>query len=1263
MSFLDKADLNLLQYALAQGWLQQSDVVSTLNTHKARYEAQQKYHTGFLHQISGQGKLTLDGETHSFHCTPMLYRARDWKPWGTHHLLLDSEGLPLESIAPPETDRKTLLQWIHPDASPGQSCVFDPDFSHQLWWGPQSHFWFPEHTQHPLPNGPTDILTADAHYFFLADRSKGEIRVYTHAEGKPECIDVLTIREQPSTLALSMVFDGQQLHINSQLNSTLISYNPQTQQSEKRELGLGPLGNMRYLSNHPNHLALIVRKPHPALVLLDLAQDELHDPIALPGDLYTNKDAAPIDLMAFHGERNHLVILNVDSDSARQTPQLLQIHPFESQPIARHALPHHPLPDSLSFARMNPAFALRDVSIWELLIEAGLLSPERYNALQAEFEQFNQTRESLNSDPAQDMEQDAAPTHSSHASHSAHLTDSHHVTDSTRPASPAGPADPTDPADSNRPSKTARQVQSAPAPCPNPHLTAAPPKPPDHCPLCDHRLMGLWDCPVCGYAVINPIRQSHRAIASYQVNHGLPPGHFILPDPERHRVLILDHHHQVQREIDITAPFVLHLGHHEDGDFLCCDPRDHALWRTDSKGNPVWHWQNTLENAPPLQRPTLATALHFADHRGYLIVDRGNQRVLVSNEAQDIHLELKAPLGELQLGDPVHAQFTPQQHYLVTFEHGLVSYNTAGQPQHHYRQDDYHWETLCFAEALDNGDLWVVDAGKHEFMALDAHGVIQQRFFYVRSHFPPHMQLKTPQFLSRLATGELLLSDGELVIELLIAQKQLRWHSALKDLKLRSTPSATQSATHAAQPNTRKAPSQATEAPKAPHAAKPALKAPLPKPKMGFQVPRKQVVENRVNALLNKQVNVPHKESYSPSIVYSSPEATLERRSFYLLDHKNNSVLRLNRKGKITWHYGFDLGQQLLRPAYCRPERHSVWVADTQNNRVIEIGIADKEIYQEIKGPADRPLRAPRCVDLTEHGFLIADQRNRRLVEVGKFASGDERLYWYFDDPRWISTPHSAFVLNNGNILFADAYLNHVVEINRDKKVVWRYKQGLFSPMFARRLDNGNTLIADTHHHRVIEVTPDKQIVWEYIGHAKSNRLNPTHVERLENGNTLITYFNHSKLVELTPDKKCVWSYTLGKDLFQAPVIGDEEIHVRQEAKALHPFYNPVEKRQLLQALEQGNQVLEIQIRCLDHIQMKSVRAQLILLRLEAFGLVIKSFPSPEDLLAGQWGRELILTTKVASGTAISAIQETLGNIAEVSGVKINALKPQDLMR
>lgn len=118
MSFLDKADLNLLQYALAQGWLQQSDVVSTLNTHKARYEAQQKYHTGFLHQISGQGKLTLDGETHSFHCTPMLYRARDWKPWGTHHLLLDSEGLPLESIAPPGNRPQNPLAMDSPGCFP-----------------------------------------------------------------------------------------------------------------------------------------------------------------------------------------------------------------------------------------------------------------------------------------------------------------------------------------------------------------------------------------------------------------------------------------------------------------------------------------------------------------------------------------------------------------------------------------------------------------------------------------------------------------------------------------------------------------------------------------------------------------------------------------------------------------------------------------------------------------------------------------------------------------------------------------------------------------------------------------------------------------------------------------------------------------------------------------------------------------------------------------------------------------------------------------
>lgn len=1166
MSLLGAEDLALLQKAIAGGLLKQADVVQLLQTHKQRYETTQHHHTAYLHQISGQGKA-LEQQNQQlvpFQLSPMLYRERDWQSWGTHHLLLDESGNELQAIAYPYSERKTLVQWIHSPPEPAVSFVFDPNFGAALWHGPQAHFWFPESSQRPLSAGPTDVLVTPTPYLFLADRGKGEVRVF-HC-GEQKVVDVITVRKAPSSLSIAMVFDGQTLYLNGQENSTLLSYNPFSQQSEKWELGLGHLGNMRC---DGSQLMIIVRKPHPALACLNLNNDDLQDPLPLPGELLSCRGHSPIDLMAFHSESKQLILLHATPDlSGNVSHALLHFNPLTGQ---SHSSPLSltQTPSSLSFAQSNPALALTQSSLWELLIAEGLLSSEDYARLL------------------------------------------------TAPEKVVSPS-----------------VEALPVPEP---LSVSPP---DHCPLCDQRLMGLWDCPVCGYEVPNPVRLARQQVASLSESHGLPPGYILVPDPHGRRLVFLTTHHQVVQEIHYAqlaeAQIGIALGQDQ---FLMLDSVRSLVWRMDAKGQTQWQWDMNASESHRLDRPA-ALAVFIENQRWYyLIADTYHRRVLRVNESQEI-------LDTILLSEaPLDVQYTHQKTYLITHQKGVIEQDAAGDWVRHYSAEDYGWHSLRFARRLTNDETWILDEGTQELVILDAEGMIARRFFYNRSHFPESMQLNSPQFFHRLSTGDIALSNGQRMIQIMPLQKKLSWHSNLRDLVFEVA-----------------VPTPPPETPFV-QSPPPPVSVPIKKAstvsKIGFQVPRKRVVENPMEALLKKNVIPVSKESYSPSIVYTDAQAVLEKRVFYILDHKNNSIVKINRKGKITWHYGFDMGQSLAKPAYAMAKkqlRQSIWIADTHHNRVLEVGLADKTVYRELKGPENSPLSWPRSIQLSpthEHVFLIADQRNRRLVEYVIDPDGQQRVQWQFDDPRWVSAPHYVEYLENGNLLFVDAFLNHVVEITREKKVVWCYNQGLFSPVFATRLPNQHTLIADTHHHRVLEVNADHQVLWEYIGHAKSNRLNPTHVERLGNGNTVITYFNHSKLVELTPEKKCVWSYTLGKDLFQAPVIGDEEIHVRQEGKPLVPFYNPIEKRQLAQAMEQGYQVLEVHIRCFDHIQMKSVRAQLILLRLEAFGLVFKTFPSPEDLLAGQWGRSLIFTCKISADIAQHRLEHTLSSIAEVLEVSL----------
>ena len=54
-----------------------------------------------------------------------------------------------------------------------------------------------------------------------------------------------------------------------------------------------------------------------------------------------------------------------------------------------------------------------------------------------------------------------------------------------------------------------------------------------------------------------------------------------------------------------------------------------------------------------------------------------------------------------------------------------------------------------------------------------------------------------------------------------------------------------------------------------------------------------------------------------------------------------------------------------------------------------------------------------------------------------------------------------------------------VIEVTRDKKVVWQYD---FSACDCFRLPNGNTLI--TGHIQFLEVTPDKKVLWTKSGYG-----------------------------------------------------------------------------------------------------------------------------------------------------------------------------------
>lgn len=111
---------------------------------------------------------------------------------------------------------------------------------------------------------------------------------------------------------------------------------------------------------------------------------------------------------------------------------------------------------------------------------------------------------------------------------------------------------------------------------------------------------------------------------------------------------------------------------------------------------------------------------------------------------------------------------------------------------------------------------------------------------------------------------------------------------------------------------------------------------------------------------------------------------------------------------------------------------------------------------------------------------------------------------------------------------------SQIIEVNREKEIVWAYREGLSFAHSAKRLPNGNTLIADTNHDRVIEVNPDGQIVYSTDDVNGGLLSDGTHLSYtndahlLPDDTLLITDRNNNRCVIIDRQNRVLWQYGEG---------------------------------------------------------------------------------------------------------------------------------------
>ncbi len=154
-----------------------------------------------------------------------------------------------------------------------------------------------------------------------------------------------------------------------------------------------------------------------------------------------------------------------------------------------------------------------------------------------------------------------------------------------------------------------------------------------------------------------------------------------------------------------------------------------------------------------------------------------------------------------------------------------------------------------------------------------------------------------------------------------------------------------------------------------------------------------------------------------------------------------------------------------------------------------------------------------------------------------------------------------------GNLLITDQFNNRVIEVDRNKNIVWSFGSGnpslcnpgpgaIIGTNGAERLAGGLTIIAGTGipagadplmpngcvDNRVIVVNQNGNIVWQYGVAGKTgsgfNRLNvPVFVIQLPNHDFLITDQGNNRIIEVNKAKQIVWSYgpTSGPGALNSP--------------------------------------------------------------------------------------------------------------------------------
>jgi hypothetical protein len=239
------------------------------------------------------------------------------------------------------------------------------------------------------------------------------------------------------------------------------------------------------------------------------------------------------------------------------------------------------------------------------------------------------------------------------------------------------------------------------------------------------------------------------------------------------------------------------------------------------------------------------------------------------------------------------------------------------------------------------------------------------------------------------------------------------------------------------------------------------------------------------------------------------------------------------------------------------------------DNRVIVVNEEGQIIWQYgqdggVAGASFDQLNVPVAATFLPNGHvLITDQSNERVIEVNR----EKQIVWQYGVTGFVGSgfdelnnPNSAELLENGHILIADENNNRAIEVDHEFNIIHTFTAGgtVSGVAFGSRLKNGNTLITDSNNSRIVEVDSNDNVVWQYFTNTRPGSIRtpfPTRAVRLRNGNTLISDQFNNQVIEVNHDQNAAIVFTQGQiPGNSAPGNGFDQLNGPYDAKVVGDF-------------------------------------------------------------------------------------------------------------